>query len=98
MRFNMMPLTGGPFKPKDSPMSQPLRSSISAMEWLRPLHRDPTTLRPEQVCPHCKRKTVEHCFLTDSHPITTHHCPEHCEVVPMRSVIVRDHCDGGVAS
>lgn len=73
-------------------MSQLLRSSSAATEeWPRPLHRDPTTLRPEQVCPHCKRKTVEHRFATDGHPIITHHCPEHREVVPMRSVIVRDH-------
>jgi hypothetical protein len=73
-------------------MSQlPQSSSAAAMEWPRPLHRDPTTLRPEQVCPHCKRKTVEHRFATDGHPIIAHHCPEHREVVPMRSVIVRDH-------
>lgn len=73
-------------------MSQlPRSSSATAMEWPRPLHRDPTTLRPKQVCPHCKRKTVEHRFTTDGHPVITHHCPEHREVVPMRSVIVRDH-------
>jgi uncharacterized radical SAM superfamily Fe-S cluster-containing enzyme len=77
-------------------MNQPLRFSLAAMEWLRPLHRDPTTLRPEQVCPHCKRKTVEHRFLTDGYLIVTYHCPEHREVVPMRSVIFGDHCAGVV--
>ncbi len=70
---------------------------MAAMEWPRRFHRDPTTSRPEPVCPHCKRKTVEHRSLTDDHPIITRHCPEYREAVPMRSVIVRDHC-AGVAS
>jgi hypothetical protein len=78
-------------------MNQLLRSFIATLEWPRPLHRDPATLRPEPVCPHCKRKTVEHRFATDGHPIITHHCPEHREVIPMRGVIVRAH-DAGVVS
>lgn len=93
----MAPPTGGPFQQKGSPMSQLLRSSIATLEWPRPLHRDPTTLRPEEVCPHCKRKTVEHRFMTDGYPVVTHHCPEHREVVPMRSVIVRDQGAGVVS-
>ena len=73
-------------------MSQlPTSSSAAAMEWPPPLHRDLTMLRPEQVCPHCKRKTVEHRFATDGHPIIAHHCLEHRAVVPMRGVIVREH-------
>jgi hypothetical protein len=79
-------------------MSQlPTSSSVATEEWLRPLHRDPTTLRSKLVCPHCKRKTVEHRFLTDGHRVVTHHCPEHREVVPMRGVIVRDHRAGVVS-
>ena len=72
-------------------MSQPLRSSIAAtVEGQRPIYRDPTTLRPEQVCPHCKRRATEHRFVTDGHLIITYHCPEHRSVAPMLSVIVRD--------
>jgi hypothetical protein len=79
-------------------MSQPLRFSIAAtVEWQRPIYRDPTMLRPEQVCPHCKRKTVEYRFLTDGPPVITHHCSEHRDVIPMRSVIVRDDFAGVVS-
>ena len=79
-------------------MSQPLRSSFAAIvEGQRPIHRDPTTLRPEQVCPHCQRKTTEYRFMTDGHLVITHHCPEHRNVIPMRSVIVRDDFAGVVA-
>lgn len=89
-----MPPTGGPFKPKGSPMNQFVRFSIANREGQHPLYRDPTTLRPEQVCPHCKRKTVEYRFMADGHLVISHHCPEHRDVIPMRSVIVRDHCTG----
>lgn len=79
-------------------MSQPLRSSFAAIvEGHHPIHRDPTTLRPEQVCPHCKRKTTEYRVMTDGHLVITHHCPEHRDVIPMRSVIVRDDFAGVVA-
>lgn len=79
-------------------MPQPLISFIAATaEWQRPIYRDPMTLRSEQVCPHCKRKTMEYRFWTDGHPVITHHCPEHHDVIPMRSVIVRDHCAEVVA-
>lgn len=81
-------------------MSQPSKSSIATtVEWQRPIYRDPTTLRSEQVCPHCKRKTTEYRVMTDGYPVVTHRCSEHREVIPMRSVIVRDYdyC-AGVAS
>lgn len=40
------------------------------------------------VCCHCKRPTTAHGFTApDGHWIETHHCPEHGDVVPMRSVI-----------
>ena len=67
------------------------------MEWQRPIYRDPMTLRPELVCPHCKRKTVEHRFLIDDHPVITHHCSEHRDVIPMRSIIVREDFAGVVS-
>ncbi|MBS1221839.1 MAG: hypothetical protein H6R23_1459 [Proteobacteria bacterium] len=76
-------------------MSQPSKYSIgAAVERQHPLYRDPKTLRSEQVCPHCKRKTVEYHFMTDGHLIIAHHCPEHRDVIPLRSVIVRDHYAG----
>jgi hypothetical protein len=80
---------------KGNPMNQPLQTSITTtVEWQRPIYRDPTTLRPKQVCPHCKRKTVEYRFLTDGHPVITHHCTEHRDVIPMRSAIFRDDFAG----
>jgi hypothetical protein len=32
--------------------------------------------------------------MTDGHLIIAHHCPEHRDVIPLRSVIVRDHYAG----
>lgn len=41
------------------------------------------------VCCHCKRPTTAYGFTApDGHWIETHHCPEHGDVVPMRSVVV----------
>ncbi|MBK8752723.1 MAG: hypothetical protein IPL99_14205 [Candidatus Competibacteraceae bacterium] len=71
--------------------------SAATMEWQRPIYRDPTTLRPEPVCPHCKRKTVERRCLIDDHPVITHHCSEHRDVIPMRSIIVREDFAGVAA-
>ena len=40
------------------------------------------------VCCHCQRPTTAYGFTApDGHWIETHHCPEHGDVVPMRSVI-----------
>ena len=79
-------------------MNQPLISpSAATMEWRRPIYRDPMTLRPEQVCPHCKRKTMERRVLIDDHPVITHHCLEHRDVIPMRSIIVREDFAGVVS-
>lgn len=61
----------------------------SGQEFQHP-YRNPSTLQPQDVCPHCKRKTTEYRFTTGEHPVITHHCPEHGDVIPMRSVIVRD--------
>ncbi len=35
--------------------------------------------------------------MMDGYPVITHRCPEHREVIPMRSVIVRDYCSGVVS-
>lgn len=57
----------------------------------RPRYRDPSTLHPRDVCPHCRRETLRHRFITpDGIWLETHHCSEHGDVVPMRSVIVRE--------
>lgn len=52
--------------------------------------------RPEQprrdVCPHCKRETTVHGFaVPDGHWLETHHCAEHGDIVPRRSLIMNDH-------
>ena len=74
-------------------MNQSLQNLIAAtMEQQHPIYRHPTTLYSKQVCPHCKRKTVEYAFLIDDHPVITHHCPEHRDVIPMRSAIFRNDC------
>ena len=40
------------------------------------------------VCCHCKRPTTAYGFIApDGHWIETHHCPEHGDVVPMRSIV-----------
>ena len=40
------------------------------------------------VCCHCQRPTTAYGFTApDGHWVETHHCPEHGDVVPMRSVI-----------
>ena len=76
-------------------MNQNLQTSIATtIERPRPIYRDPTTFHLKKVCPHCKRKTVEYEFLIDDHPVITHHCPEHRDVIPIRSVIIRDDFAG----
>lgn len=51
-------------------------------------YRDPASLQPRDICPHCHRETVRHGWTTpDGHWLETHHCREHGDVVPMRSVI-----------
>lgn len=60
----------------------------ATMELHRPTYRDPASLVGRDVCPHCKRPTTAYCFTApDGHWIETHHCHEHGDVVPMRSVI-----------
>ena len=78
-------------------MNQSLQNFIATMEQQHPIYRHPTALYSKQVCPHCKRKTVEYTFLIDDHPVITHHCPEHRDVIPMRSAIFRDEklCSSG---
>lgn len=61
------------------------------VDFQRSTYRDPVTLTATEVCPHCKRQVTTHRFTTgDGQPITTYHCPEHSDVVPMRSLVVRD--------
>lgn len=65
------------------------RRFAATMELQRPDYRDPAELRARDVCPHCKRPTTAHGFTApDGHWSETHHCPEHGDVVPMRSVVV----------
>lgn len=37
------------------------------------------------VCPHCGKATVMHCFISQGHWLETHHCKDHGDVVPTRS-------------
>jgi len=44
---------------------------------------------PCAICPQCRRETTRHRFLTpDGHWLETHHCREHGDVAPLRSVVV----------
>jgi len=50
---------------------------------------EPARPMPRDVCPHCQRATTVHGFAApDGHWIETHHCREHGDVAPMRSLIV----------
>lgn len=52
-------------------------------------YRDPASLVGRWVCCHCKRLLTVHTFTApDGHRLETHHCPEHGDVTPMRSVVV----------
>ena len=42
-------------------------------------------------CPHCGRETFVHAFCCDGYPVETHRCPEHGDVVPMRSAVVHGY-------
>ena len=51
-------------------------------------YRDPASLSPRDVCPHCHCETTRYGFTTpDGHWLETHHCHEHGDVAPMRSVV-----------
>lgn len=51
-------------------------------------YRNPLDLTPRNVCPHCKQLVQEHQFFTHClNPITTWHCPQCGDVIPMRSVV-----------
>ena len=53
-----------------------------------PAYRDPASLHPRDVCPHCRRETVRYGFTSpDGHWLETHHCHEHGDVAPMRSAV-----------
>lgn len=39
------------------------------------------------VCPHCKRQLTRYRFHCEAHSLDTWHCPEHGDVVPMRSIV-----------
>lgn len=52
------------------------------------LYRNPETLRPRDVCPHCKKVVDEYVFFTPClNPIHTYHCRECGDVIPVRSAI-----------
>lgn len=64
------------------------RRFVATMELQRPAYRDPASLISRDVCCHCRRLTTMHRFTApDGHWVETHHCPEHGDVVPMRSHI-----------
>ena len=57
--------------------------------WNRPPHRDPNSLMIRDVCPHCHCETHNYRFSTpDGNWLETHHCPEHGDVIAIRSHIV----------
>lgn len=52
-------------------------------------YRKPETLIGRWVCCHCKRVLTIHVFTApDGHRLETQHCPEHGDVVAMKSHIV----------
>ena len=54
-------------------------------------YRAPGTLIGKWVCCHCKRELTIHTFTApDGHHLETHHCPEHGDVVAMKSHIVNE--------
>jgi hypothetical protein len=64
------------------------RRFAATMELQRPEYRDPASLIGRDVCPHCKRLVTLYCFYApDGHPIKTHRCIVHGDVVPMRSLV-----------
>ena len=52
-----------------------------------PRHREPSSLRACEVCPHCKRELAEYRFCADGVLISTWSCAEHGDVQPMRSAV-----------
>jgi hypothetical protein len=79
-----LPLTFRPFGP-------PISSDGDAGYNSAYGYRDPATLTLRDVCPHCRRETLRHRFTTpDGVWLETHHCREHGDVAPMRSVIARE--------
>lgn len=67
-------------------MSLPIPLPVHA-----PQFRRPETAPVQDVCPHCKRRTVVHSFWTETFCNTSHHCPEHGAVVPVRSSVVNGY-------
>jgi len=57
------------------------------LEQAHPRHREPSSLRSREVCPHCKRELTEFRFCVDGVPISTWSCAEHGDVQPMKSAI-----------
>ena len=51
--------------------------------------RDPATVPVRDVCPHCKRVAVVFAVGCNGHQFSTWHCPEHGDVVPVRSAVSR---------
>ncbi len=42
-------------------------------------------------CPHCQQRVTTHRFIMgDGHLITTHHCAQHGDVIPVHGVIMHD--------
>jgi hypothetical protein len=52
-----------------------------------PRRREPSSLLPQEVCPHCQRELIEYRFCADGLPISTWSCAEHGDVRPVRSAI-----------
>ena len=51
-------------------------------------YRDPSTLKTQYVCPHCKRELATTSVHCDGHVfIVSGACREHGAVVPMRSAV-----------
>ncbi len=51
-------------------------------------YRDPASLIGRNICCKCQREVTTHAFIAkDGSRIETHHCPEHGDVSPMRSII-----------
>ncbi len=52
-----------------------------------PCIQRPESVPIQDVCPHSKRRTVMHSFMTGEFRNVSHHCPEHGAVIPMRSAV-----------
>lgn len=72
------------------------RSYAAALAFQSPSPATETAISPVDVCPTCKCPTTAYRFAgREGVVITTHHCRQHGDVVPMRSAVANQaYCEG----